>query len=164
MPRPDHILTDRERRFVEEYLVDLNKTQAAIRSGYSARTVRSFVARVTKRPRVRAAIEQAMAERARRVEVDQDRVVQMLATAAFGNPRTLFDADGELLPMHKLSDAVTALAADLDIAARIKDGGRKSNKKVEYVVRRSSCWDGIWACLSTATNRPKATINRRPLR
>lgn len=124
MPRrPNHLLSGLEQRFVEEYLIDLNKTQAAIRAGYSARSARSHVIQVVKRPHVRAAIDQAMAERARRVAFDHDRVIQALAVAAFGNPRTLFGEDGELLPMHELSDAVTALGANLDIVARIKDDG-----------------------------------------
>ena len=54
--RPRKDLSDRERMFVREYLVDLNATQAGIRAGYASKRIGSNICRVLRRPRVRAAI------------------------------------------------------------------------------------------------------------
>lgn len=75
MPRP---LSDKQRIFVEEYLVDLNATQAAIRAGYSERTASRIGPQLLGKTCVREAIEKAQAKRARRVEVTQDYVINNL--------------------------------------------------------------------------------------
>ena len=80
-------LNDRQSRFVAEYLVDLNATQAAIRAGYSAATANQIGARLLVNVKVAAAIAEAQAARSRRTEVTQDRVVLELARVAFGDPR-----------------------------------------------------------------------------
>jgi phage terminase small subunit len=82
-------LTDKQRRFVEEYLVDLNATQAAIRAGYSERTARQAGAENLSKPDVAAAVAQAQSDRASRVEVTADRVVEELASLAFYDPADL---------------------------------------------------------------------------
>lgn len=75
MPRP---LSDKQRRFVQEYLVDLNATQAAIRAGYSERTASRIGPQLIGKNWVREAIEKAQAKRAQRVEVTQDYVISNL--------------------------------------------------------------------------------------
>ena len=80
-------LSARERIFVREYLVDLNATQAAIRAGYSRRSASRNTHRVLNRPRVKAAIEAAMAERAAKLEITAERVLRELALMGFANLR-----------------------------------------------------------------------------
>ena len=62
-------LTPKEERFIGEYLIDLNATQAAIRSGYSAKSARQIGAENLSKPYIAAAIAEAQAERARRTEI-----------------------------------------------------------------------------------------------
>lgn len=71
-------LTDKQRRFVDEYLVDLNATQAAIRAGYSAKTAYSQAERLLRNVDVARAVEDAKAARAARVEVSADYVLRRL--------------------------------------------------------------------------------------
>lgn len=78
-------LTDKQKAFVLEYLVDLNATQAAIRAGYSARTAEQQGSRLLRNVQVQEAIRQGQAERAERTQVTADRVVQELAALAFAN-------------------------------------------------------------------------------
>ena len=68
-------LTPRQHRFVLEYLVDLNATQAAIRAGYSAKTAYSQGQRLLKNVEVAAAIQAGMDKRAKRTEITQDYVL-----------------------------------------------------------------------------------------
>lgn len=72
--------TPRQTRFVEEYLIDLNATQAAIRAGYSAKTAEVQGPRLLGNVRVSAAIRAAQAERSDRVEITQDWVLSRLAS------------------------------------------------------------------------------------
>ncbi|MBQ9460247.1 MAG: terminase small subunit [Oscillospiraceae bacterium] len=74
-------MTDKQRRFVEEYLVDLNATAAARRAGYKdPNKGRQLVTKSN----VSAEIQAAMKQRSRRSEITQDRVLNELASVAFG--------------------------------------------------------------------------------
>lgn len=78
-------LNHRQAQFVREYLVDLNATQAAIRAGYAEKTAEVCGPRLLGNVRVAAAVEKALAERAQRTEISQDRVLRELAALGFAN-------------------------------------------------------------------------------
>ena len=71
-------LTPRQSRFVDEYLVDLNATQAAIRAGYSARTANEQGPRLLVNVRIATAIQIAQEVRSQRVLIAQDDVLRGL--------------------------------------------------------------------------------------
>jgi phage terminase small subunit len=71
-------LTQRQRAFCHEYLVDLNATQAAIRAGYSRRTANEQAARALAKVSVQAEVQRLLEERKKRVGVDADFVVRTL--------------------------------------------------------------------------------------
>lgn len=75
-------LTDRQARFCEEYLIDLNATQAAIRAGYSKKTAREQAAQNLSKLNIQEKIAELKAERAKRTEMTQDSVIQELAAVA----------------------------------------------------------------------------------
>lgn len=79
-------LTEKQKRFVEEYLIDLNATQAAIRAGYSVKTANEQGAQNLAKLSIKEEICKAMAERSRRTGINQDRVVMELAKIALVNP------------------------------------------------------------------------------
>ncbi|WP_336368975.1 terminase small subunit, partial [Avibacterium paragallinarum] len=70
--------TDKQKRFVEEYLIDLNATQAAIRAGYSKNRASELGYQLLQKTTVQQAIEAAQNKRAERVQITQDDVIQML--------------------------------------------------------------------------------------
>ena len=70
------MLTAKQQRFVEEYLVDLNATQAAIRAGYSEETAGSIGHENLMKPEIAAAIVAAQAERSNRTAITADKVLQ----------------------------------------------------------------------------------------
>lgn len=84
MARP---LTPRQAAFIQEYLVDLNATQAAIRAGYSERTARATGAENLTKPDIAAAIQAAQEARAERLQIDADTVLQEIAKLAYVNMR-----------------------------------------------------------------------------
>ena len=71
-------LTDKQKRFVEDYLVDLNATQAAIRAGYSAKTAEQQAYQLLQKTSVSEAIAAAQAARSERTELTQDWVLDRL--------------------------------------------------------------------------------------
>ena len=89
-------LTEKQQRFVEEYLIDLNATQAAIRAGYSAKTADQQGSRMLANVKVQQAIAEHMAERSRRTGVNQDRVVLELAKIAFVRMTDVVDSNGRI--------------------------------------------------------------------
>jgi phage terminase small subunit len=112
----ENALTDRQRRFVEEYLVDGNAGAAAVRAGYPARTTAASGARLEKLPHVRVAIEAAMAGRGTAPGITQERVVEELARIAFADIRDFAswdEAGVRLLPSAQLPAGQTACVAEI---------------------------------------------------
>ena len=68
-------LTPRQRRFVAEYLIDLNGTQAAIRAGYAPGGARQCASRLLAQAPVKTALKNAMGERQKRTELTADEVI-----------------------------------------------------------------------------------------
>ena len=78
-------LTAKQKIFCDEYLIDLNATQAAIRAGYSEKTAYSAGQRMLKNVEVQKYIEERKADRVERTEITQDMVLRELAIIAFSN-------------------------------------------------------------------------------
>lgn len=97
-------LTEKQKRFVEEYLVDLNATQAAIRAGYSPNTAEQAGSRMLSFVKVQNSINIQLAERSRRTGINQDRVIQELAKIAFVNITDIVNNDCEILPDAEEAD------------------------------------------------------------
>lgn len=89
-------LTDKQQRFVDEYLIDLNATQAAIRAGYSVKTANEQGSQNLAKLSIQQAIAERMAERSRRIGVNQDRVVLELAKIAFVKMTDIVDSEGNI--------------------------------------------------------------------
>lgn len=89
-------LTEKQQRFVDEYLIDLNATQAAIRAGYSAKTACEQGARLLANVKIQGIIAEHMAERSKRTGVNQDRIVRELAKIAFVNLTDIVDEEGRI--------------------------------------------------------------------
>jgi len=69
-------LTAKQQRFVEEYLVDLNATQAAIRAGYSAKTAGQIGEENLKKPEIGAAVASRQQTIAAKLEITQEKVLE----------------------------------------------------------------------------------------
>ena len=78
-------LTPKQKRFCEEYLIDLNATQAAIRAGYSPKTAEQTASRLLRNVKVQEYIAKRQKELSRSTEITQERVIKELALIAFSN-------------------------------------------------------------------------------
>lgn len=108
-------ITPKKQRFVDEYLVDLNATQAAIRAGYSAKTAHSQGPRLLDDVGVKELIAEAMAKRSESTKITAERVLQELGRVAFFDPRRLLNADGSPKPINELDDDTAAVLAGMDV-------------------------------------------------
>ena len=84
-------LNAKQERFIEEYIVDLNATQAAIRAGYSPKAAKQQGSHLLSLPTIRARIGELKAERSKRTQITADRVLRELARVAFVNPTDVID-------------------------------------------------------------------------
>lgn len=98
-------LTQKQKIFVQEYLVDLNATQAAIRAGYSSKRASELGYQLLQKTTVQEAIQEAMQDRQERTEVTQDYVV--------GKLKAICDMEASDLPESNLRYANQLKALEL---------------------------------------------------
>lgn len=89
-------LTEKQQRFVDEYLIDLNATQAAIRAGYSVKTANEQGSQNLAKLSIQQAIAEQMAERSKRTGINQDRVILELAKIALVKMTDIVDSQGRI--------------------------------------------------------------------
>ncbi len=107
-------LTDKQSTFVQEYLIDLNATQAAIRAGYSEDTARSQGQRLLTNVDIQECIQAAMDKRSNRTEITADRVLEEIARIAFLDIRQAFDDEGNLKAIKDMPEDVARSIGGLD--------------------------------------------------
>jgi phage terminase small subunit len=112
MPRP---ISDKLRLFVNEYLIDLNAYQAAMRAGYSQKTAKSKSDKILKHPEVQKLLAEKAKKLASKFEITQERTMLEIARIAFQDSRDFFGEDGKLIPIKNLNDDAAAVLAGFDI-------------------------------------------------
>lgn len=101
-------LTDKQKRFCEEYLIDLNATQAAIRAGYSPKTAEQTASRLLRNVKVQEYIAKRQKELSRSTQITQERVIKELALIAFSN-----NADYARVVEKKMQTEVDGMLVDV---------------------------------------------------
>lgn len=138
MPRKQ--LPPMRRRFVHEYLKDLNATQAAIRAGYSKTTADTQGPRLLENVGVRNAIDTGIALRAVRVEAKSDDVLRELVRLATVDVGGAFDGKGRLLPLSKMPEDVRRAISGVEVEELWGDDGEGGRTQVG-VLRKVKFWD-----------------------
>lgn len=121
----------KQKRFVEEYLIDLNAAKAANRAGYSSRTAKQIGQENLTKPDLQAAIDRAMAERSRRTGINQDRVIDELARIALVNPADVVDANSAAVKADA-SREDTACIAGVRIRTLVTKDGPVVEREVKF--------------------------------
>ena len=104
-------LNAKQERFCQEFLVDLNATQAAIRAGYSEKTAKSQGSRLLTKADVSARVGELKAERAKRTEITADRVLRELARVAFVDPTDVLNMETATVKPDVSADDRAVIAA-----------------------------------------------------
>ncbi|WP_316133696.1 terminase small subunit [Pseudomonas aeruginosa] len=127
MSRPLHL-------FVDEYLIDLNATQAAIRAGYSTRRATEIGYQLLQRPEVAQAIQAAMAERSKRTEVEADYVIRRLREIDEMDVLDILEDDGSFRSIRDWPKAWRQFLSGIEIAELFE--GRGDDRRIAGVLRK----------------------------
>lgn len=127
-------LTKKQRLFVDEYLLDLNATQAAIRAGYSPRRATEIGYQLLQRPEVAQAIQAAMAERSKRTEVEADYVIRRLREIDEMDVLDILEDDGSLRSIRDWPKAWRQFLSGIEIAELFE--GRGDDRRIAGVLRK----------------------------
>ena len=114
--------------FCQEYLVDLNATQAYIRTGYASKNANNCSSALLATPKIRARVDELLAARSVRVGVGQDRVLRELARIAFLDPTKLANMDNASVNDDATEDDRAAIAS-----IKVKSGGETVEREIRFV-------------------------------
>ncbi|EHF14508.1 TPA: terminase small subunit [Pseudomonas aeruginosa] len=127
-------LTKKQRLFVDEYLIDLNATQAAIRAGYSTRRATEIGYQLLQRPEVAQAIQAAMAERSKRTEIEADYVIRRLREIDEMDVLDILEDDGSFRSIRDWPRAWRQFLSGIEIAELFE--GRGDDRRIAGVLRK----------------------------
>ncbi len=122
-------MTDKQERFCQEYMVDLNATQAAIRAGYSEKTAESIGYQLLQKTTVSKRIAQLQAAQSRRTGINADRVLRELAKVAFVDIGDVVDDTGAL--RQDITPEDRAAVASIKIKNSETDSGTSAEREVK---------------------------------
>jgi phage terminase small subunit len=108
----------KQQRFVAEYLVDLNATQAAIRAGYSEKTANRIGSHLLSKVDIAAAVADGKAKQLDTADVTAVRVIRELSRIAFSDLRDVYNDGGNLKSPSEWSDDTAAAISGIDIEIR----------------------------------------------
>ncbi len=135
-------LTPKQERFVQEYLLSGNATEAYKKAYTTGKMKPATINRNAKanldNNKISTRIRQLRTAMAKRAEIDQDRLTQEYARIAFADFRQFFNEDGNIIPIKDLSDDAAAVLAGVDVQM-IGNGD-----DVSYV-RKFKTWDKLKA-------------------
>jgi phage terminase small subunit len=127
-------VTPKQERFIAEYLIDLNATQAAIRAGYSPKTAASQGERLLRNAEIQATVSAKQSQQLARADLTATRVLEEMRRLAFSDVRELFDEKGNLRPIHTLTPEQSACISGLEVIiknAKAGDGATDTVHKVK---------------------------------
>lgn len=128
-------LTPKQQRFVDEYLVDLNATQAAIRAGYTAKFANTNARKLLQNTTIATAIQDGVDKRLSRTEITQDAVLKELAKIGFANMMDYMSIDKNGDPFVDFSALTRDQAAAISevVIEEYKEGGGDDAREVKRV-------------------------------
>lgn len=108
-------LTEKRRAFSQQYLLDFNGKQAAIRAGYKSTNAEVVASRMLADPDVQEYISQLKKEAVQQLQFSRDEVLREIERIAFSDIRRVYDETGQHKSIHELDDDTAAAVADFDV-------------------------------------------------
>ena len=134
-------MTPKQERFIAEYLIDLNATQAAIRAGYSPKTAKQQASGLLSNVNLSGKLAEARAKQAEAAGIRASDVLGHMRHVGFSDPRRLLDERGNMLPMKDWPDDVAAAFSPLELTKRNLTAGDGVQEEVVKV----KAWDKLKA-------------------
>lgn len=135
-------LSPKRLRFCQEYLVDLNGTQAAIRAGYSPRSANEQAARMLAQDSVARYVQSQMDKRAAKLEIKAQDVLRDLDRIAHADIRKLFADDGTVKPPADWPDDVAMFVASIEVEELFDPPFGKDRTQIG-VVKKVRLWPKV---------------------
>lgn len=132
-------LTPKEERFCEEYVTDLNGTQAAIRAGYSERSAPVTASRLLIKANVVQKVQALMDERSKRTRIDADTILKELLRLATVDITEAFDSMGQLKPLNEIPEDVRRAIAGLEVHELFD--GQGEQRSIIGLAKKVKFWD-----------------------
>ena len=135
-------MTTKQRLFIQEYLIDLNATKAAIRAGYSKKRASEIGYQLLQKTTVQAEIQEAMKEREQRTEITQDRVLRELAIIAFADMKNYVEIDEyggvKIIPFDdaRMPEGASRAVSGVKEVRRIMGSGEGAGKDMVLEIRQ----------------------------
>ncbi|XGC82032.1 terminase small subunit [Bdellovibrio bacteriovorus] len=107
-------LSPQQERFCEEYIIDLNATQAAIRAKYSEKSSRSIASELLTKPQIQERIIELKKARSERVQISADYVLNKLQAAADLDLLPLLKPDGSLKELKDIPEEIRKIIVDVE--------------------------------------------------
>lgn len=139
-------LTNKQQAFVNEYIIDLNATQAAIRAGYSEHTAKDIGCENLAKPNIKNAIQAKLDARTVRTQVTADRVLKELAKLAFSNTEDYITVNEDGLAsvdLSKLTRDQAAAITEITVETRKEYGSKEADAATIEKVRFKLADKGI---------------------
>ena len=128
------MLTEKQKRFCDEYLVDLNGTQAAIRAGYSKKTANEQAARMLANVSFQQYLNEKRNKLADKLEISQERVLKEYARIAFFDIRKVYSPTNTLIPINDMDDDAAACLAGVEVD-EIHEGFGENRQLIGHTVK-----------------------------
>lgn len=116
-------LTNKQKLFVKEYLIDLNATQAAIRAGYSVRSASFIGMELLNKTIVADAIQKAMDKRTERTQINADYVLNRLVEIDQLDIADILNDDGKVLPIKEWPQVWRQSISAVDVQGLLSNEG-----------------------------------------
>ena len=117
----------RHERFCQEFLIDLNATQAYIRCGYKSKNPNARASELRAKPSISSRIDELKATRSARTGVNQDRVIRELARVAFLDPTQLANMNNATISEDASEDDRAAISS-----VKVKSGADWTEREVKF--------------------------------
>jgi phage terminase small subunit len=122
-------LTERQKRFCQEYIIDLNGTQAAIRAGYRKHSSEAQACKLLAMPHVKEKITSLMDARSKRTEITADQVIQELAKIGFHNVQDYINEGNTVKDFTKIPREHAASVSSVKVTERKIGTGKTAAKE-----------------------------------
>lgn len=135
---PNH----KHRRFVEQFLLDLDGAKAAGRAGFRSKNLSHRAWSLKQRPEIARAIEIGQQEMSERVEVKQDKILQEYLNVGFCDIAECFDESGNLKNIHDIPKAIRMAISGIDVIEQFSGDGED---RTVSLVKKIRFWDKLKA-------------------
>lgn len=137
-------LTPKQQKFIKEYLIDLNATQAAIRAGYSKKTAYSHGQRLLKNVEIQERIQTQRNNTEKRTDITIDQCLKEYASIAFLDIKNVFTDTGELKQIKNMPEDARRAIGGLEVTALTnRDGEQIGTISKVKLINKKDALDSI---------------------